>query len=321
MCVRVDNAAPDNPLRLDPSRTNGIVEKFRADLVRRLSWLKGEVYHAVGVENAWGFSEASVVNAPPGKFRFETDASKLSSFVSWFQDQLDTGVLTVDENYQNIPWTEVYVDSAYRKGVVRAYMDTRSGYASSGSKEKLMALGAKQEFLLTAFAAPVTLSKISLLGTRSFESLKGITGTMSSDMARILANGMSHGYGPLKIAKQLTDQIGELTRRRALMIARTEIIHAHAEGQLDAFERMGVNELGLLAEWRAAAGACPLCADMAGRTFTVAEARGLIPLHPNCRCTWAPYSAIFSEVKKKSGSVANSAQRLPGAWWAWWRAA
>jgi len=33
---------------------------------------------------------------------------------------------------------------------------------------------------------------------------------------------------------------------------------------------------------------CVLCQDLEGQIFTIAEARGIIPVHPACRCIWLP---------------------------------
>jgi SPP1 gp7 family putative phage head morphogenesis protein len=104
-----------------------------------------------------------------------------------------------------------------------------------------------------------------------------------------LADGLAQGDHPKKIARALTATVEGISRKRAIVLARTEVIHAHAEGQLDGFEELGIDELGMLAEWSIADdGACPLCRPRAGQVYTVAEARGLIPLHPGCRCAWVP---------------------------------
>ena len=81
-----------------------------------------------------------------------------------------------------------------------------------------------------------------------------------------------------------------LSRTRARAIARTEVMFAHAEGQLDCFQRLGVEELGIMAEFSTAGDdlVCTKCLPYEGKEYTVDEARGLIPIHPNCRCTWIP---------------------------------
>lgn len=73
---------------------------------------------------------------------------------------------------------------------------------------------------------------------------------------------------------------------------------AYAEGQLEALEQLGVAEVGVEVEWLVSGlgstkagypSPCPQCAPMAGKVFKIAEARGLIPLHPRCKCAWAPH--------------------------------
>jgi SPP1 gp7 family putative phage head morphogenesis protein len=77
---------------------------------------------------------------------------------------------------------------------------------------------------------------------------------------------------------------------RARMIARTEIIRAHAEGQLDALEKLGVDKVGVMVEWSTAGDdrVCSLCMSLEGVVLKIKEARGLIPRHISCRCAFSP---------------------------------
>ena len=45
-----------------------------------------------------------------------------------------------------------------------------------------------------------------------------------------------------------------------------------------------------MAEWTTAGDerVCPECGGWEGIKMTIEEARGMIPLHPNCRCDWLP---------------------------------
>jgi SPP1 gp7 family putative phage head morphogenesis protein len=123
---------------------------------------------------------------------------------------------------------------------------------------------------------------------RSFEELRGISASMSQQMSRVLADGLSHGESATKLARRLSDTVQGITRQRANVLARTELINAHAEGQLDSFEELGVQAVGAEVEITTAGDdrVCPLCSELSGAQFTVQEARGLIPRHPNCRCSW-----------------------------------
>jgi len=254
--------------------------KFMADVRKRAKVLKGAINKYMVTDDTLALKPA----VDPLKFnafreyQFRTNPEKLNGFKAWFQGQVDRGVLEVGKQP---PWTNTYVDSAYRKGVVRAYTDThREALAASSD----FYAGSQAQFLQQAFASPEVVSKIQMIYTRTYDSLKGYTAQMATDTSRILAQGLSNGYGPRQIAREMNARIDGLTRKRALTIARTEVINAHAEGQLDAFELMGVEEVGLQAEWSTAGDdrVCARCAAMAGEVMSVKKARGLIPLHPNC---------------------------------------
>jgi SPP1 gp7 family putative phage head morphogenesis protein len=150
--------------------------------------------------------------------------------------------------------------------------------------------GGRQQFLKSAFNAPEVRSKLELLYTRTYEELKGVGGAMSQQLSRELTNGLTQGWNPAKIARKLNNRVDTLTRTRANVIARTEIINAHAEGQLDTYERAGMEKVKVQAEWSTAGDdrVCPVCASLDGVVMPVREARGLLPRHPNCRCSWLP---------------------------------
>lgn len=283
----------------DPSRTTVFRRKFVADVNKRFRWLKGEIIRLIVTEDSFGLKERKPLQLNED-FVFETDDRKLAAFQKWLKQKTDVGILEVvgDASPQK-PWTGTYVESAYKKGVVRAYVDANKQKLDSAAG---FIQGSKAQFLQGAFAAPETVSKIQLLATRSFENLKGITATMSGQLNRIFADGLSAGKNPVVIASEINNTIDKIGAVRARTLARTEIIHAHAEGQLDSFERLGVEELGLMAEWSTAGDdrVCPQCAAMEGVILSVKEARGLIPLHPNCRCVWIPAAEDITR-KRNSG--------------------
>jgi hypothetical protein len=78
-----------------------------------------------------------------------------------------------------------------------------------------------------------------------------------------------------------------LHRKRSEMIARTESSRASAEGSLNVYESESVD-----VEWIAVEGNDfdrENCQDNDGKVFSIAEARGRIPVHPNCECIWGPH--------------------------------
>lgn len=210
------------------------------------------------------------------RFKFETSDEKLKSFNRWFANQVKKGILQVDHTGK--PWTSKYVDSAYKKGRTRAYIQAKDVSRTH------------QSFLNVAFNSPEVVSKLRLLGTRNFEQLKGITADMSSQLNRILASGIAAGRAPREIAREISKSVDGINKRRAQVLARTELIMAHAEGQLDSYQEMGIEGIKVLAEFLTAGDkrVCPKCNALSGKVFTIAQARGLIPVHPSCRCAWSP---------------------------------
>lgn len=277
--------------RVDPTRTGLLRRKFLAEMNRKFAWLMREIRKLLIEDDAFGLKEripSLVIHASPGQYAFTTNPRKLEAFHKWLQEQIDAGILKVSgKGIKGQPWTYEYIESAYRQGVLRAYIDTNK---EALAVSPVWYAGSRAQFLSTAFGLPTTMSKVELLSLRAFDQLIGITATMSQQISTHLASGLAFGWGPLKIAREMQKSIGSLSKTRARMIARTEIINAHAEGQLDSFTLLGVEKLGIMAEWATAGDelVCKICAPMEGQTFTIEEARGLIPAHPNCRCAWVP---------------------------------
>jgi SPP1 gp7 family putative phage head morphogenesis protein len=310
--VRPRKPGLKNPLKADPTRTTLIRRQFQIEIRRRVNLLKKDVWDFVVVKDALGLKDRfpsgpgtggrlgalfgneialagnqtgllTILAAPqPREFEFRTDAGKLKGFRDWLQEQIKLRVLSPSKDGEpGKPWTSKFIESAYKRGMVNAFRSSKKeqAIADQGFVDK-----SQDAFLKSAFGQPETTAKIELLATRAFEELKGVSEVMATQMNRALATGMVDGSGARDIARNMVDTVDNLTEKRALLIARTEVIHAHAEGQLDSFEELGVEELGVESEWSTAGDerVCPLCEEMEGKLFSIEEAHGMIPLHPNC---------------------------------------
>ncbi len=275
----------------------------------RFAALKREITELIVTEDALALKDEPTLgekltqNATNRRWQFIRSDQKISSFRDWLQGQMDARILTLDAN--GSAWTAQYVKSAYKQGLMNAFMATKKGVLATNPD---FYAGTMAEFLRSSFGGSVALEKLELLATRTYEGLRGVTSQMSVGMSRVLASGIADGKNPYTIGKELNDEVG-LALSRAIRVARTEIMHAHAEGQLDSYEKLGVQELGLLAEWSTAGDdrVCPLCKPMEGGIFTVKEARGMIPRHPNCRCTWIPANVgekTSGQIRSKGGLTA-----------------
>jgi SPP1 gp7 family putative phage head morphogenesis protein len=113
---------------------------------------------------------------------------------------------------------------------------------------------------------------------------------MDTQISRVLSESLSEGVNPREAASRLNDRVDAVGITRAQTLAQTEIIHAHAEGTLDRYESEDFTEVEVQAEHLTAGDSqvCPECASLEGTTYTIQEARGMIPVHPRCRCSFSP---------------------------------
>lgn len=269
-----------NPLRIDPTRTATLRRKFETELIARFERLKVKLRKYLLTDDKLEL-KALVGNA---RFKFNARPERIEEFRKWLATQVEDEILG-DPNTNETAWWDRFIAEGYRQGAGRAFDDTMKpyarGYAKTGGVSDFYK-GTKYQFLQSSFAQPETVEKVQLLASRVFTELKGVTDAMSQKMTRDLTEGLSKGDNPLTIAKQLASGVDSVGEVRARAIARTEIVRAHNEGQLDALEGLGVEEVGVMVEWSTAMNACPLCTPLEGVTITLKEARGMLPRHPNC---------------------------------------
>jgi SPP1 gp7 family putative phage head morphogenesis protein len=144
----------------------------------------------------------------------------------------------------------------------------------------------------SAFNAPRHTDAAQMLYARAYRELEGVSGKMGQEMSRVLAEGLTEGKNPRVIASDLNERVDDVGIRRGRVIARTETIRAHNEGALNRYQDFGnrLDGVTVKAEFATAGDArvCPICAGLEGRKFKLEEVRGLIPVHPLCRCTYLP---------------------------------
>ena len=232
----------------------------------------------------WGVTNSLLTNV---RWSFRSSVDKIKEFLKWLERNLRP-ILT-DEATTEDDWWNKYVQAGFKKGAARSYDDMKKAGAIPQGKLPFY-LGQKDEFLKSAFRQPESVEKVKLLAGRVYMELKGVTEAMSQNLTRTLTDGLVQGMNPRQIATNIVKDVNGIGIRRARVIARTEIIRAHSEGQLDALERLGVKELRVMVEWSTAGDSrvCPLCQPLEGIVLTMDEAKGLLPRHPQCRCAWSP---------------------------------
>lgn len=104
------------------------------------------------------------------------------------------------------------------------------------------------------------------------------------NLKETVTRGIVQGKSNTQMMNQLKDVMGK-SAYECRRIVRTESMHLINAGQIDTYKKSGVKEL----EWLTAHDErlCPDCRAMDGRIFPFNEAP-MLPLHPNCRCTYIP---------------------------------
>jgi SPP1 gp7 family putative phage head morphogenesis protein len=299
------------PTLIDPTRTTLMRKNFCMKIRVMFARLAKELDELIVKEDVFGLIQSTGKDPFTNntRWKFNTNQQKIKAFQAWLKTAFAKHLKnrTIDQLW------EAYILDGWRKGAGRAFDDTKAGEKSapaSSPAESLKQLGFYQgtraEFLNSSFNAPEAVDKVKLLAGRTFDDLEGVTAAMSVKMSRLLTDGLVQGKGPREIANWLHKEIG-IGSYRAQTIARTELIRAHAEGQLMAFQKLGVEQVGAAVEWSTAGDnrVCPLCRPLQGIVLRTEEATGMIPRHPNCRCSWIP-----ANVGESVPSKLNTTKRI-----------
>jgi SPP1 gp7 family putative phage head morphogenesis protein len=289
--------------RVDPTHTAMVRRAFDAEVRRRFMAivrdLERDLPELLEGREMQVVTHADAMDAP--RYIFERSAEKEAAFMRWLRRQVQARVLTVREGTDMASagarhWSNVYIDTAYQRGIRQAGANLRRG----GAK-------VEQSWISQAFNRPVHADRVGIIYTRTFNDMRKVTEVMAQKMGEVLARGMAEGRNPLDIARDLRDRVERIGITRARLIARTEVIASHADATLNSYEEAGVEGVAVESEWTTAGDGrvCPECEANEGKTYTLAEARGLIPLHPNCRCAWLP------KVIGGSGIVLNWSRSFP----------
>jgi SPP1 gp7 family putative phage head morphogenesis protein len=235
------------------------------------------------------------------RFAFSTSANKVTSFMSWLEDKNDNGILgitAVGDRRQysgRRAWEQLYIDSAYKKGMV--FSDKQ--LAKKGLRHS--SLPPKAVYPVDSFFnAPIHADRVGLIYTRTYSSLKGVTDAMDARISSTLAQGIADGKSPIELARDMSEDI-DMGINRAKTIARTEIMRAHNVASINTYRDAGILNVEVQAEWSTAGDerVCPQCSSLEGKIFTLDQIEPMLPLHPNCRCVALPLITNSENDKKE----------------------
>lgn len=297
--------------KFDPTRTIALRAKFVSDMNKGFNELRGLVRQAIVERDVLGLKDRSeshptflTVQAVPPRhaFNFPRSGDKVAAFMAWFRSQALVTIERMPQYGAGIQhqWTNMYVADSYKRGVMRARYEMRAaGYTVPTLEQS----GGIDAIMSTPFHA----DRVGVLYSRVFSELKGITGDMDKQVSTILGQGLIDGDGPALLARKLnrtisgpagnlgiTDTLGRFipAQRRAMILARTEIIRAHHMATIQEYRNYEVAGVRVRAEWTTAGDdrVCGECMDLEMRVYPLDEIEKMIPLHPQCRCIALPAS-------------------------------
>lgn len=264
--------------------------------------------------------ESYGVSSGSSSVAFKRSEEKLTEFMNWLQEQVKKGLIEIREFEQigdgiEAEWTNKYIADSYKR------KEMRSRYELAKAGIKVPSTDDTRETVIS-MSTPFHIDRVGLLFTRVFSDLSGITDAMDTAISRILAQGMADGDGTVLLARKLEaaindtglgdlsltntftgDTIGQhiSAKRRAKMLAHTEMMRAYHQSTIQEYRNWAEEGVIAQAEWSTAGDnrVCDLCNALEGKIFSLDEIEGMIPLHPECRCTTLPYIEEIQKYRSK----------------------
>jgi SPP1 gp7 family putative phage head morphogenesis protein len=262
--------------KTDPQNNGRRVTKYAAEFRRRIRKVQGDVR---GILLAT--SPQSVFNATAD------EAVALAELLRRIKAAVDAGLYESEAGDSDVAgiWADGWIKLTYDYAQQRA--------SARFSTPKVLATAPDGFDILAMFgpsAAGVSTKSLEALYVSNRTAVRGLADDVNRMLAEKLTDAFIAREHPYDLANAIASEIPGIAISRAEKIARTELSRAYAESTLDAYEEFGVQGVTGQVEFATAGDnlVCFKCASLSGKVLTVAEARGIIPVHVNCRCDWLP---------------------------------
>jgi SPP1 gp7 family putative phage head morphogenesis protein len=127
----------------------------------------------------------------------------------------------------------------------------------------------------------------SFQGATFSERIWGNNQALKADLDRLLVRSITQGKNPRELARELRN-IFDSSKYEAERLMRTETARVQISVQEKSYKEYGIDEFEYIAE----PSACDSCKPLNGKIFKTKDmivALNAPPMHPNCRCSTAPY--------------------------------
>jgi SPP1 gp7 family putative phage head morphogenesis protein len=282
-------------------RYSRLIESKYVAFVRRLS-------DKILTENALGYVQSTI-----DPFELPKNGKKSTvkdyggdisdEFKAWLESQMNE---LVDEILLEQCIIECY-DAARRrvyeqKQIVERF-NKRSQIGKTITNQEDFEAGEKRQFLTTGKQSQAGRGIIQSVLTKAMAALKGIASSMVQSTIGMISDGISRKQPPEKIFKDVQEHV-EKQQKKAVGATIDTTTRAGAESQLHAFGDLGHEYVVAIIETMEDDRVCQECQKIAGEEMPIEQAKNLIPIHKNCRCSWKivsqnPLTAKLSQPEKK----------------------
>ena len=220
MLARLDHKAAqrhhvcDAERQLDPTGTSGLRRRMRVGLNQRLHAFTQLLRAALVAEDQWGLASTSVINVQA----LVLQGDRVHAFQA-FTDELLRQTFMKDGG----AWLRPYTELAYRKGFARAMRLAKRDAAQDAQR-------------------------IVTLWRKSVVEMQGAMEALSQGIVRTFADAVLMKEKPGVAMRDMQAVMTRVQRRRFDALASITVVSAHAQATLDAFERTGVQLVGVLPE-------------------------------------------------------------------------
>lgn len=299
-------------MKRDPSKTATLRRNYEMKLRAKLKAIEKEIYQLLVVEDVFGIAQPNLTLNTQWSGLPEDE--KVNKFHEWLEEKLNVRIVNATEFWNK------FVQDGFMRGAGKVWDNFSKGKDALGTTAS--AKWAAKATFLQGMVQSESVSKVKFLVGKTLTYVKGFTADVLNKVTQVVADGLVAGSNPKVIARNISNAL-RIPYNRAATIAQTEIIRAHAEGQIQAMQALGVEEVTAMVEWTTAGDdrVCPLCIELHGLVLKLEEARGLIPRHARCRCTWIPANLGESTTGQKrtkeqimTGIMASLAKEKATTW-------
>ena len=173
------------------------------------------------------------------------------------------------------------------EGIIKRFYDVglSLGYKEVGKKLPFLHSDKKAILILTDYVNEVTLNVNQEVGIGIKDVLMfGVLGGIG--MSKLTESLLKVPYAPIRSNISVSS--------RCTLVGRTEYSRAINTGTLQAYSNAGVNEVDIVTT--GLPNVCDDCLDLeSNNPYTVEEAMKILPLHPQCACSYYPVKESIND--------------------------